>query len=379
MRIGIDIRSLQTESRFRGIGTYTYNLIRHLLEIDSENEYIFFASVHKDLKGLESDLRQSVVWLNRPTRATSLTDQLFWYYTLKTHRIEIFHTTEFAVPRFSPCKRVITIYDLIPLIFQEYKRVGKIMNYLVYLLKFHSTRWAEKVITISESTKNDLSRILRLPGEKIEIVPGGVHECFQPFLPTGKMEDVKKKYRINRDYLIFPCGFEPRKNALLTIRAFHQALKTLSKDYLLVLTGNLTPESMRVKQDIYERGLEKQILLTGYISLEELCYLYNGAKLCLFPTLYEGFGLPVLEAMACGLPVITSNISSLPEIAGDAAILVNPYVAESIAEAIVKVLTNAGLQESLKEKGLKRAALFSWNRVARGTLKVYQDLMLEGK
>jgi len=375
MRIGIDIRSLQTESQFRGIGTYTYNLIKHLVEVNSENQYIFFASAYRPLKDLGEGLRRNLVWLRRPARLTSLTDQLFWYNTLKAYRIEVFHTTELAVPKFSPCRRVITVHDLIPLIFQEYKRLPKLAHYLVYLLKFRSTQWAEKVIAVSESVKNDLIRILGLPEENLHVVYEGVQGCFQPFLPADRVEAMKKKYRINRDYLIFPCGFEPRKNVSTAIRAFHRALKRLPDGYQLALVGNLSPESWRVKQCIYQRGLEKEVLLTGYVPPEELCYLYNGAKLCLFPSLHEGFGLPVLEAMACGLPVIASNDTSLPEVAGDAAVLVNPYSVEAIAEAIVRVLTDPDLQRSLKEKGLKRAALFSWDRVAGETLKVYQSLV----
>lgn len=376
MRIGIDIRSLQTESRFRGIGTYTYNLIKHLVEIDSENQYLFFASAYKktELKTLEEDLRRRVVWLKRPTRITSLTDQFLWYDILKAHQIDVFHATEFAVPKFSPCKRIITIHDLIPLIFQEYKRPGKIINYLVYLLKFHSTRWAEKVIAVSESVKNDLIRILQPPEENIVIIPEGVHATFQPFLLADKVEPMRKKYQLGQDYLIFPCGFEPRKNVLTTIRAFRCASKQLPEDYQLALVGNLSPESQSIKQYIRKSGLEKRVILTGYAPPEELCYLYNGAKLCLFPSLYEGFGLPALEAMACGIPVVTSNDTSLPEVVGEAAILVNPYSVTSIAEGIVKVLKDTDLQRSLKEKGLKRAELFSWHSVAKETLKIYMTV-----
>jgi glycosyltransferase involved in cell wall biosynthesis len=374
MRIGIDIRSLQTESQFRGIGTFTSNVVNHLVEVDRENEYFFFASAYKKIRGLREDLQSKVIWLKRPTRLTSLTDQFLWYPVLKAYRIDIFHAMEFAIPRFSPCKRVITIYDLIPLIFQEYKTLRKLPHHLVYLLKFHSTRWAEKVIAISESVKNDLIRILGLPEEKIEVILGGVREIFQPSLPADQVEALKKKYHLEGDYLIFPCGFEPRKNVLLTILAFQRALEVLPGNYQLALVGNLSQESQRIRRYISEKGLDKQVILTGYASPEDLSYLYNGAKLCLFPSLYEGFGLPALEAMACGLPVITSNDTSLPEVVGDAAVLVNPYSVTSITEAIIKVLTNPDLQKNLREKGLKRAASFSWHTIARQTLEIYRQL-----
>jgi glycosyltransferase involved in cell wall biosynthesis len=235
-------------------------------------------------------------------------------------------------------------------------------------------RKAEKIITVSEFSKKDISKYIKYPEDQIEIIPPAVdHNLYYP----NRNRAALKKYRIEETekVILYVGAEEPRKNIQLLINSFSK-LKNKIPQVKLLKVG--TPNYLGVREKLLEQieslNLQKDIIFTGYVSERELAEIYNAVDLFVFPSLYEGFGIPPLEAMACGTPVITSNTSSLPEVVGDAAIVVDPYDADKLVEEMYQLLTDDGLKKEMIRKGLKRSKMFSWDESARKTLRVYKEL-----
>jgi len=390
MRIGIDVRPLlQNYHRFRGIGYYTYNLIRNIGKIDTENEYILFAS--ENANGVDLNIMHNKFWkeeyqtprIKKPVRLANhlqwLWDRLFLPRVISNSKIDIFHATDNnSIPISHSCKVIATIYDLIPCIFPKHyfnslKTLDLRYNYYRQLA---AAKKSAMIITISEYSKKDIMRILHVSEEKIKVIYLAANEKFKPIKDNQILEKVKAKYNINRPFALYVGGFDYRKNVERLIKSFYLFSQQSTEDLQLVIGGCIGNKiALELKQLISLLNLKEKIVLPGFIADRDLPAMYSAAELLIFPSLYEGFGLPVLEAMACGTPVICSNTSSLSEVAGDAAILVNPYDEEEIAQAMKRVLSNPDLREKMKRKGLERAKLFSWEQTAKKTLKVYQGVV----
>jgi glycosyltransferase involved in cell wall biosynthesis len=233
-------------------------------------------------------------------------------------------------------------------------------------------RAADAVIAVSECTKRDAIRFYRIPEEKITVIYEGVNPRFRPASPEA-IAAVRARYGLPERFILYVGTIEPRKNLTTLLEAFHHLLATY--DLRLVIVGKKGWLYERFFRRLRELGLENRVLFTGYVPDEDLPAIYSAADLFVFPSLYEGFGLPVLEAMACGTPVICSNTSSLPEVAGDAALLVDPTDARALTGAMEQVLTNERLWATLRAKGMERARGFTWEKAAYRTWEVYQQVI----
>jgi glycosyltransferase involved in cell wall biosynthesis len=241
-----------------------------------------------------------------------------------------------------------------------------------------SARKALKIIAISENTKKDIMDCFGIEDEKIRVIYLGVDRQFSP-QPDPNEADVLSKYNLPSGYILNVGTLEPRKNLLRLINAYKMVASTREPVPKLVIVGWQGWRNEDLGKLVRESGLADQVVLVGYVPDDDLPTLYRNATVFVYPSLYEGFGLPPLEAMACGTPVITSNVSSIPEVVGDAGILIDPYNTTEIARAIASVLNNEELRESLRTSGLVRSRLFNWDKTARETLKLYQEVIEESK
>ncbi len=264
-------------------------------------------------------------------------------------------------------KTIVTCHDIIPIAYYNTQSP-------LWKLNAKGLRNAEKIITVSEFSKQDISKYIRYPEENIEVISPAVdHDLYY----QNRNKAALNKYRIgDADKVILYVGAEePRKNLQFLINSFSK-LKAKIPHIKLLKVG--TPNYLLVRKKLLKQieslNLQNDVIFTGYVSETELAEIYNAVDLFVFPSLYEGFGIPPLEAMACGTPVITSNTSSLPEVVGDAAIVVDPYDVNKFAEEMYELLTNDGLREEMIRKGLKRSKMFSWDSSAKKTLKVYKEL-----
>ncbi len=367
MLIGIDARML----RYSGIGKYIQNLIENLARIDRKNQYILFVK--------ENDL--GICKINQENfnfqvvRASlfSPREQLSLPIEIKRNRLDTFHTPHFNLPLFSPVKKVVTIHDLIPSIFPK-ARSSRLSRLYYRFMNSQAAKKAGKIIVDSKNTKKDLLKFFKILEGKIEVIYGGVSERFKPVNDTESLEAIKKKFNSTKNFLLYVGLRKPHKNLVSLIKVLGILRGKMDFDIQLVIVGKKDPRFTQVEEAAKKLDLVEEVLSLGEVSDEDLVLLYNAAQIFLFPSLYEGFGLPPLEAMACGTPVISSNTSSLPEVLGDAALLIDPNDTNKWVEKIKAVLTSEDLRKKLKRKGLERARHFSWKRAAQDTLKVYESL-----
>jgi len=289
--------------------------------------------------------------------------------------VDLLHALAFVTPLLSPCPAVVTVYDLSFLLYPEsFKRFKRF--YLGTFTRL-SARKARRIITISESTKRDVVRLLGVSPEKVEVVYCGIDDAFHP-LAEDQAAALRSKRGLPERFVLFVGTIEPRKNIGRLIEAYARLRSASSRGVKLVIGGAKGWLYEDVFARVEELGLEGQVMFPGYIPASELPLWYNAAELFVYPSLYEGFGLPPLEAMACGTPVITANTSSLPEVVGEAGLTVDPLDVEGLAEAMRRVLGNEALQQEMRERGLQRAKGFSWMKTAQETMQVYKRAMESG-
>jgi glycosyltransferase involved in cell wall biosynthesis len=271
--------------------------------------------------------------------------------------------------------KVVTIHDLVAFLFPD-TIPRKYAMYMRWLIK-RVVKRADRVISVSENTKNDMVQILNLDPDKITVV----HEAAQPDFRVVKdkelIEATCRRYGINGPFIYHVGNIEPRKNLVRLMKAYLLLRDRLKGKVKLVITGQKGWLTKKLFRNLGGVDLSEDVIFTGYAPSSDLPVLMNAAEAFIFPSLYEGFGLPVLEAMSCGTPVVTSNISSLPEIVDDAAVLVDPYLEDSIAEGILNVLEDSDLRKDLKARGLAQSAKFSWEKAARETMQVYRGVYQE--
>jgi glycosyltransferase involved in cell wall biosynthesis len=268
-------------------------------------------------------------------------------------------------------QRVSTIHDVIPFI---YPNSSTFLDWIIYHCWLPvAVRRLDGIITVSYQSKRDIVRHLPVRSEKVTVVPNAANARYCP-LPVEEVRSVLTRFSIDLPYILYVGSTSARKNVLRLVEAY-ALLRRWSLRWTLVIAGGGHGKHGRVREAVERLDLSDNVHFIGYVGEAELPALYNGADLFIFPSLYEGFGLPVLEAMACGTPVVTSNVSSLPEVAGDAALLVDPYNVGEIAEAMRRVLQGPTLAEELRAKGLERAKQFTWEQTARQTLSVYAKVL----
>ena len=365
--IGLNAHLLSLAQTYRsaGINWYIHNLLLNLALADQENQYTVFLGDRRFPPNSGLTLRTSWLPTTRPL-VRIVWEQLVQPFVLWQEKIDLLHSMAFVTPLLSPCPSVITIYDLSFIIFpQSFKYLKRL--YLTLLTR-PSARKARRIITISESTKRDTVRLLGVSSKKVDIVHCGVDKAFHP-LPEGEIASFRQKHGLPERIILFVGTIEPRKNVVRLIEAYSRLRDGQVK---LVIGGARGWLYEEVFARVEELDLTDDVLFPGYIPSDELPLWYNAAELFVYPSLYEGFGLPPLEAMACGTPVLTSNVSSLPEVVGEAGLTVDPMDSEGLAEAMNQVLGDGVLRQSMRERGLARAGRFSWARAARETIEVYQ-------
>jgi glycosyltransferase involved in cell wall biosynthesis len=345
MKVAIDATPLETGHKKRGIGIYTKNLIETLRKVDKDNEYILF------------------------TRGQELPEVDLIHYPY----FDLFFLT---LPLFKKYPTVVTIYDVIPLIFWREFNPGFRAALKFQIQKF-SLKNVARIITISQCSKKDIQKYLSVPADKIDVTYLAADSIFKPIDNKEKLEETRKKYNLPQKFILYVGDVNYNKN----LPRLFEAMAQVSVSLVIVgeAAKNEKLPEVRVLMKLAKKlSIEKQILRLGFVSDSDLVTIYNLAACYIQPSLYEGFGLPVLEAMACGTPVVCSNISSLPEIAGETAVYVDPESAESVASGIEKILRcpRADYEtidyETMKKKFQEHAKKFSWEKTARDTIKVYE-------
>lgn len=372
MEIGIVSNSLDQFSG--GIGVYTYQLLKNLNQIDDENEYYPIHYLRKDID-VYYQYNELIIPKNR--FVTGWGSNMLWRYltlplNLKKYSMDLVHDPyELGAFTFGgPFKKIITVHDITPLLFPDlFKRSDVILHRLLLKKTLNN---ADKIITVSHHTRKDLIERLDIPDEKIKVIYNGKDSRFQPLTHQETIK-VREKYGLQNPFILSVGGLHPIKNIPRLLKAYHLA-RSDGLNHKLVIVGMEMDKAGKIFHTSNVLGLENQVIFTGKISDEDLAGLYNAADIFIYPCLYAGFGLPPLEAMACGTPVITSFNSSLPEVVGDAGLLIDPYNPGEMAEAINSLAGDDNWKEDLIRRGLKQSKLFDWSKSAHETLRVYREV-----
>jgi glycosyltransferase involved in cell wall biosynthesis len=348
-----------------GIGQYILRLTEALAEMDQKNDFILLQSrKHKRAIIEQGNFKRALLWTPSHHRLEQ------WTLPLEIYPLglDVLHSPDFIPPFRRNFKSVITVHDLAFLFYPNFltKESARYYGQID-----QAVRDSDHIIAVSKSTKRDIIHCLGVPEDKITVIYEAAHPIYRPLDDERLLHQMREKYHLPDDFILFVSTIEPRKNVPTLLRAYRQLLDCYKRSEALVLAGARGWLSDEVLAVVEELGLEDDTLFLGRVPGEDLLYLYNAARLLVHPAVYEGFGLPPLEAMACGTPVVVSNVSSLPEVVGDAALLVDPENVSELTVAIWRLLTDEDLRADMREKGLKRAARFSWNKAARETLAVY--------
>jgi glycosyltransferase involved in cell wall biosynthesis len=370
VRIAIDAHSVGT--RLGGNESYAVNLIEALAQIDSVNQYTIYVTTN------EARDRFAHRWSNFKVRSTLphtplIRIPLTLSAELRKHPVDVLHV-QFTAPPFCPCPVVVSIHDLsfehLPGTFKRRSRTQLRMTVR------HSARRASRILSLSEHTRRDIIETYGIDAERVSTIPLAAAEHFGPIDDNRELQRVRHTYGIDGDYILSVGSIQPRKNLARLIRAYALLRENCSIDKLpkLVLVGKcawLYDETLRT---LDKAGVKDTVVLTGYVPEGDLPALYYGALCFVYPSYFEGFGLPPLEAMKCGTPVIVGDRTSLPEVVGDAALAIDPFDVEAIAGAIMRLIDDSALRRELSVKGQERSRTFSWLDTARKTLAVYEEV-----
>ncbi|MGM9973145.1 MAG: glycosyltransferase family 4 protein [Clostridiaceae bacterium] len=371
MNIGIDGRAAYWY-RGTGIGTYTYQLLKGLNDIDYLNNYSILSPIDsQDIIAYKDNFNL--------LRIAKEPEADFWdsVSTLSSNHFkipELYHVPQNGVglPLDISSKKIITLHDIIPIRMPE--TVGE--KYLRIFQEEMSSiiSSCDGIITVSNFSKRDISLEFNYPMSKIFVTHLAAEEIYKPLNKDYCKKILRDIYKIDTPYILYVGGFSPRKNILGLIEAYSKLVDKKGKDIKLVIAGKKGKSYQLYKERAQKLALSDCIIFPGFIPLEHMPMFYNSALFLVYPSHYEGFGLPPLEAMACGTPVIASNTTSIPEILGDSAILVNPYDTDALGESIYSLSEDKSCRSKLIEMGLYRAASFSWNKTAVNTLKAYNSI-----
>jgi len=381
MRIAYDGRPFNF-GWIEGMLVYNRELLGRLSSMFPDNEYHFyFNSMRSDPRTIGSRIgiekaHTSVIRI--PTFGNDRIDlrlffDLFLPGALKKDKIDVFHGLRYFVPPSRNYRVVTTFHDLFALSIPQYSPEASNRTRAQWYKR--AVDRSDKIISVSQATKDELMEYYHVPDEKIRVIHEAPGDHFRPVTDDAVGRRCLEQYGLTSPYILALGGPHPRKNLKGLIRAYSVARAQLKFDHLLVFFGGTADLAELYREDIERERLEGQVRFVFPVPDEDLPVIYATADLFVYPSLYEGFGIPIVEAMSCGTPVITSNISSMPEVAGGAALIVDPGQPEDIAEKIVEALGNSELLRSLREKGLERAKDFSWEKNARETMDVYREVV----
>jgi glycosyltransferase involved in cell wall biosynthesis len=367
VRIAIDVRKLHDF----GIGTYIRNLLKYLALIDRETEYVLLCKP-KDVKAVEAH-GPNFRAVPESAPPYSVREQFMLPARLLMQNVSLFHEPHYVLPPLVPCRAVVTIHDCIHLMFPQYLPNRLAYGYARANL-WAATKRAERILTVSETSKADILRYCDVPAERIIVVYNAIDERFATPPAAEAVARVRERYQLDGPFALYVGNIKPHKNLERLIDAFNLVRRSGFERLQLLIIGDQISKYPRLRRAVDAHKLHKHVRFLGFVADDTLAALYRLATVFVFPSLYEGFGLPPLEAMASGTPVVTSNRSSLPEVVGDAAVLVDPYSSASIADGIQQVLGDAALRQTLVARGLARAKQFSWEPSIRRIHEVYMDV-----
>lgn len=371
MRIGIDARMYS--SSFTGIGRYVYELVNHLIKVDKKNEFVLFMNEPEYSNYEPPSKRVSKVLVN--AKHYSFAEQTRFLWKLWRSRVDLMHFTHFNAPILYRGPSVVTIHDLTLSLYPGKKMNSAFRRWAYSRTLRSAVKKAQRIIAVSGNTKKDLEEILDVDSSQVEVIYLGVSEQFGPRGDAGVNEELRKKYNIARDFILYTGVWRSHKNVVNLIKAFALLQEDEGFESQLVITGKEDPFYPEIKRAVKELGLEQDVVFTGLAPEDELVSLYQEARIYAFPSLYEGFGLPPLEAMRCGTPVAASKCACIPEICGEEnAVFFDPYDPEDIANALRKLWLDENLRGELRERGLKHSRKFKWETMAEKTVAVYEEL-----
>lgn len=369
MKIGIVAPNLRMPA---GIGKVYLNLTEKLIEIDKTNSYSVLTH--------EQENRLRKIKYVKLFKVPFVPNTILNFFQLpiiaSKNKYDVLHFIG-HIPTFltkqTKSKIITTLHDLTPILFPNFHTTFN--NYMFRYILPLTIKNSDRVIAISQATKRDIVRLLHVPDDKVSVVYIAANEKFKPM--KNAKEQLKKKFRISEDFILFVSTIEPRKNLQRLIKAYFLAKKIGMKEKLVIVGSPGWGDGYNnVRKLVKSLNLTDDILFMGYVNDKDLPFFYNSAKVFIYPSIYEGFGIPPLEAMQCGCPVIASNTSSIPEVVGDAGILIDPYNEHEMAERMLEVLKSESLRKELRERGLRQAKKFSWEKCARETIRVYESLSL---
>lgn len=354
--IGINAQLLSGEHGYRRAGIHHYIAqILQNLPLDERLRYTIFSGYEGQWQ--RDDFRKvEPPWSTENPLRRIVWEQVVWPWQARNYQLDLLHSMAFVTPLWQPCPSMLTVYDLSFLHFPE--RFPPLQRAYLQSQTRRSCRRARRIVTISESGRQDVSQQFGVPLERIVVVRPGVDERFHPYPPEA-VADFRERQQLPEQFLLHVGTLQPRKNIPILI----DALARLERpDLPLVLVGGKGWMYAEIFERIAALDLHKQVRLTGYVSDEELPLWYNAASALLFPSVYEGFGLPVVQAMACGAPVIAANTSSIPEAAGDAALLFDPHDTDTLVSHLLTVLDNEEHVATMRHRGLAHSRQFTWKR-----------------
>lgn len=370
MHIAIDAHSVGAE--LGGNESYATNLIEALAQIDQSNLYTLFVTKASAIERFTDRWPNFKVRLTLP-HTPLVRIPLTLSRELRRNPVDLLHV-QYTAPPFAPCPIVTTIHDLA---FEHLPETFNRRSWMQMRLTVRrSARRAAHIITVSDYSRDDIIRTYKLPAERITVTHEAAPPHFAPVDDPAELNRIRQRYGITRNYILSISSIQPRKNLVRLIEAYTQLRRTNSDAQFpqLLLAGKrgwLEHETFRAAE---QSALKKDILFTGYVPDRDLTGLYSGALCFVYPSYFEGFGLPLVEAMQCGVPVIAGNRTSVPEVVGDAGLLFDPFNTNDLASAITRLIDDPACRSSLRQKGLDRARTFSWQSTARQTLRVYEQV-----
>jgi len=369
MRIGIDCRLFS--SNFTGIGRYTHELVDNIIELNRKlkepHQLVLFFN-NPEYHNFKTIAPIKKVLVN--AKHYSLKEQTRFLRILNKEKLDHVHFPHFNVPILYRRPYTVTIHDLTLSLFPGRKMTKWYHRLAYYFTIKNATKRAKKIISVSKNTKEDIIKYLKRDPGKIEVIYHGINSNFKLIEDAHKLDKTLHKYHIKKQFLLYAGVWRNHKNLPGLIRAF-KMLKEKNIDLQLVITGKSDPNYPEVKNTVKKLDLKNEVIFPGLVEEKELIHLYNAAFIFVFPSLYEGFGLPPLESMRCGTPVVASNTSSVPEVCGeDNALFFDPHNTEDIAEKIETLYKDADLQAELIERGIQHTATFTWEKMAKKTFDV---------
>ena len=367
MRVAIDVRKLHDF----GIGTYVRNLVSELARQDDDAEYVLLCTpADRDpLSSLGPRFRTQVVHAGN----YSLSEQLVMPWAVAKAGVDLYHAPHYVVPPLTPCRFVVTIHDCIHLRFPQYLPNPGAFYYARAMMSMAARR-SRRVLTVSEASKDDILFYFGIPESKIEVIYNALDVRLAGEPTPEEVVHVRDRFQLNHPFVLYTGNIKPHKNVDRLIDAFAILRQKVPDDVKLLIIGDEASKYPNLRRLVHRHQLHQHVRFLGFVPDATLAVLYRLASVFVFPSLYEGFGLPPLEAMAAGAPVVTSNISSLPEVVGDAALLIDPMDPAEIAHAMARILTEPQLRAELVRRGRERVKAFSWERSVARIRQVYGEL-----